>query len=421
MRVLLVSCCVLWGVLLGAGGLGATPLRPAFDREGEGLSVAQAGVGLQRLRAGSRTLTIDVGGTVELAWLYWSGDDRPCQIDPVSGLCGISVSPYKDQILRLDNVRVNGQVLGMETEPVTGREPILHLAYGADVTELVRAKGSGRVSFRISDADTDNNLTELDGAGLLVLYTVPGGAPARVLGFHGSDYAFGESLTPGDPTVTSAVTFAHGAAKRPRRGAVVLFVGRGQKDRRPDQIEIRGNQVLADRLDGSSGPAWDTERLPVDVAGGSLSTTVQLLSEPWGKSPDSLLWVAAALWLPLPEPEGCTAGAWSERQQWTETGLSPGQKVRDVFTESFRYGGIGNIPLRAALRFQGGGGVVGSAKVLIREASAAMLNSTYRDLEYPYSRSQVITLTDRALHSGDSARMGELASLLREANEAGCD
>lgn len=420
MSSLRVLTCFLGGVVLGVATLSATPLRLAFDREGEGLALAQAGVGLRGLGGGGRTLTVQVDGPVELAWLYWTGREISCVVDPVSGVCGISRQPYKDQALRLDGVPLTGTVLGSEFQPVTGRGPILNIGYGVDVTEKVRAKGTGRLAFTLSDGDRDLNL-ELDGAGLIVLYTVANGPSARVLGFHGLDFAYGEDFTPGPTEVTEAVTFAHGATKGARRGELALLVGDGQGSRRPDRIEIRNNQPLLERLNGSAGAQFDADRFPVNVPGRMLATTVQIFSEAWGMNPDSLLWVAAALWLPLPEPQGCTTDVWNGRPEWPGTGIAPGQRVRDTFSQSNHYGQIGNVTLRAALRFKGGGGVLGAAKVLIREGAAALLNATHPTLEYPYTRSQLIVMVNRALGSGDSAQMGELAALLREANEAECE
>jgi hypothetical protein len=421
MRGIFASACFLGGVALGAVELRATPLHPAFVLEGEGLALAQAGVGLIRLPAGSAELALDVGGPVELAWLYWAGHDYPCQADPETHVCSIPEEPFKDQVLRLDNLPITGQVLGTEFQPVTSHGPTLHVAYGLDVTEQVRAKGTGRLAFQIADGNPGNNLAALDGAGLLVVYTGPDGPRARVLGFHGGDFAYGDDLTPGETTITEAVTFAHGAVKGARQGAVALLVGGAVKERRPDRIEIRGNPSLTDQLDGSSGPEWDADRIPVSVPGRTLATTVQIFSEPWGRTPDSLIWVAAALWLPLPEPQGCSVDIWNGRPEWTGTGVAPGQLVKDVFSESFRYGQVGNVTLRSALRFQSGGGLLGAAKLLIREGAAALLNAAHRSLEYPYPRSQVIVLVDAALHSGDAQRMQDLAETLREANAAGCE
>jgi hypothetical protein len=398
--------------------LRATPLRLAFDREGAGLSVAQAGVGLKATRTGA--LTLDVHGPVELAWLYWGGHDRHCAVDPVSQVCEISSEPFKDQVLQLDGLQITGQVLGTEFQTATSSGSILHVAYGADVTEQVRARGTGRQTFRIADGDPASNLTDLDGAGLLVLYADPDGPRARVLGFHGGDFAYGEDLAPGETTVTQAVTFAHGATKGARQGEVLLFVGGAEKGR-PDRIEIRGKRGVTDQLDSSSGHEWDAERLPVTVPARTLATTVQIFSEPWGEFPDSFLWIAAVLWLPVREPQGCSAEIWSGRGDWTGTGIAPSQRVNNVFSAAVAYGDIGTVTLRTALHFQVGGGLLGTAKALVREGAAALLNAAHKDLEYPYTRNQVIVLVNGALRTRDVAQMGELVTLLRKANAAGCE
>jgi hypothetical protein len=407
-------------MVLGTADLRATPLRLAFDREGDGLAVAQVGVGLRTSATRTAALTLDVGGPVELAWLYWAGHDRHCAVDPISQVCEISSEPFKDQILLLDGLPVTGAVLGTEYQSATSSGSILHVAYGADVTEQVRARGSGRVVFRIADGDPASNLTDLDGAGLLVLYTDPEGPRARVLGFHGGDFAYGEDLAPGETTITEAVTFAHGAAKGARQGDVLLFVAGAEKGR-PDRIEIRGKPGSTDRLDSSSGNEWDAERIPVTVAGRTLGTTVQIFSEPWGEFPDSLLWVTAVLWLPLREPQGCSAEVWSGRGDWTGTGIAQSQRIKNVFSAATLYGEVGDVTWRTALRFQVGGGLLGTAKALVREGAAALLNAAHKDLEYPYTRNQVITLVNGALRTNDVAQMGELVTLLRAANAAGCN
>ena len=71
-----------------ASSVRATPLRPAFDLQGPGLSIAVAGAGMLGPAGRSQTLTVTVGGPVELALLYWAGRDRPCPVDPPgSGQC----------------------------------------------------------------------------------------------------------------------------------------------------------------------------------------------------------------------------------------------------------------------------------------------------------------------------------------------
>lgn len=419
------ASALLLGLLLAAGisapGAAATPLQLAFDLQGPGLAVAHAGVGLRGLGAGTRSLTVHVREPIELALLYWAGRQYPCAPDPVAGGCAAPEEPYRDQVLRFDGTLIQGTLIGTETQPDANPGAILNVGYMADVTGIVRARGGTRRVFSIADGDPASNLSSLAGAGLLVVYTRPSGPDARVIGFHGLDFAYGEDRAHGAPEITEAVTINHGAARRNRRGELVIFAGDAVSIA-PDRIDIRDNPSLLDRLDGSAGSAWDADVFPVDIPGGSIATTVQLFSEPPRQNPDSLLWVMAALRVPLPEPTGCTPDLWSGRTGlWQSTGIRTTQTLRNTFVESSRYGALGNATILAALRFQeGGAGALGAAKTLLRAAAAALLNAAHPQLEYPHTRTQVITAVDSALRGGDAGAMLELAAGLDEANRARC-
>ena len=104
---------------------------------------------------------------------------------------------------------------------------------------------------------------------------------------------------------------------------------------------------------------------------------VQVFSEPVGRNPDSLLWVMAALWLPLPVPSGCSAAFWDRSPGlWNATGTLPGQKVSDLFTETKRYGPVATVTARAALRFQHGAGLLGAAKALKRHLAKSSVGAS---------------------------------------------
>ncbi|HSK75194.1 MAG TPA: hypothetical protein VLQ45_01950 [Thermoanaerobaculia bacterium] len=409
-------------VLLGSATvLEATALFPAHDLEGPGLSVAYAGAGL--LGGRSKNLTVVIGGPVELALLYWAGRDRPCPQDEPGGPCVLPEDgPYKDQVLALDLAPVEGTLLGSESQPDTNAGPINNLGYVADVTDLVRSRGTGRQTFRISDADPASNLADLDGAGLLVVYTDPAvTAPARVIVYHGLDFAYGEDRTAGDTQVTDPFTFNHGAARASaRRGKLVVFAA-DAVDIGPDRIDVSRNPSLSNRLDGSAGASWDADLFPVDVPAGAGATSVQVFSEPVGKNPDSVLWVMAALWLPLPVPSGCSAAFWDRSQSlWSATGTLPRQKVSELFSESKRYGPVAMVTARAALRFKHGGGLLGAAKALAQAGVAALLNAGHPRVEFPLTRTQVITRVDTTLRSEDAAKMLDVARELGAASAAEC-
>lgn len=407
-------------ILLGSGAA-ATALFPAHDLEGPGLSVAYAGAGL--LGGRSRNLPVVIGGPVELALLYWAGRDRPCPQEEPDGPCvlpdrGLS----KDQLLSLDGAAVEGTLIGSEEQPDTNAGPINNLGYVADVTGLVRSRGTGRQVFRVSDPDPASNLTDLDGAGLLVVYTDPAeSAPSRVIVYHGLDFAYGEDRAAGDTRVTDPFTFNHGAARATaRRGKLVVFAADAVKVG-PDRIDVSRNPSLENRLDGSAGHAWDADLFSVDVPAGAGATSVQVFSEPVGKNPDSVLWVMAALWLPLPVPSGCSAAFWNRSPGlWSATGTLPAQKVSDLFTEAKRFGPVAAVTARAALRLQHGSGVAGAARALVQNGVAALLNAGHPRVEFPLTRTQVITRVDTALRSEDGVKILDAARELGLANAEEC-
>lgn len=405
--------------LLFAVSLQARPLEKIYDHQAPGLSVAIGGVGLAGLGGSTRSLNVVIGGPVELALLYWTGRDRPCPLNAQTLECPVFPEPFKDQLLMLDGLPVLGALLGTETQPATGRGSILNLAYMADVTEIVRAKGTGQQRFGISDGDRARNLTDLNGAGLLVVYTDPARPAARIIVHQGLEFAYGEDWTPGATQVADPFTFNHGAARAARQGELFLFVGDSTRDR-PDRIDISHAASVFDTLDNSAGSSWDADRIPVLVPGGMISTTVQIFSEPWGGNADSLLWPMAALRLPLPVLKACQSAFWNTHPGSWGGGIQPTQLVRNVFSQSEGYGSSASVTLRTALRFQDGPDLLGAAKALIRAGAAALLNSAHSQLEYPRTRTQVITQVDDALRSKDMTKIQTLTQELEEANGGNC-
>lgn len=414
---------IAWSLfsLLVPSALRATALHRAYDLQGPGLTMSVAGVGLQGWKGASRSLSIKIDGPVELALLYWAGRDRPCpQEPPGSGVCVIPSEPYKDQVLTLDGTLVLGKVIGGEVQPDANPGAIHNLGFMAEVTEQVRAKGMGRLVFRIGDGEPNNNLADLDGAGLLVISSVPGRPAARVVVFHGLDFAYGEDRTPGAPQIMEPIAFNHGAARTQRLGVMAIFAADALASA-PDRIDIGNNPSIVNRLDGSAGAQWDAEVLPVSIPGGSLSTTVSLASEPFGRNPDSLLWVMAALRVPLPVATGCSEGFWaSHLDAWKGSGLNPDQLVRSTFVEAAAYGELSGVTLRTALRLSGGSDLPGAVRSLVSEAAAALVNAVHPRLEYPLTRTQVITEVDTALRSHDASTIRDLARRLEPWNGAEC-
>lgn len=336
--------CVLVLLLTMAAATSATTLAPALDVQGQGLSMAASGVGLAGLGSGSRSVTVNIGGPVQGAMLYWAGRDRPCPMS--GGVCTIPSQPYKDQRLRFDGTLLTGTIIGTEFQPVSAGGPINNIGYLADVTSIVQARGTGSQTFTIMDGDTGSNLFRLNGATLVVIYTVPGDTNVyRIMMFDGLDFAYGADPTPGGTRVTSPVTFNHGALPGARSAQLLVASGDGTHDR-PDRIAISNHPSLLNTLDGSAGAEWDNDLIAINIPGGVGSTTVQLFSEPANQNPDSLLWEVAALRVflrqetppppPPPPPtgdEGCTPGYWKNHTSaWAGSGYSPGQTAGSVFS-----------------------------------------------------------------------------------------
>jgi len=100
---------------------------------------------------------------------------------------------------------------------------------------------------------------------------------------------------------------------------------------------------------------------------------------------------------------GCTPGFWKNcTQQWLDTGYSTSQTVSSVFTVPSCSGDLGSATLLGALGFNGGSGVTGASRILLRAAVAGLLNSA--KLEYPLPTAQVISQVNTALASCDRPR-----------------
>src|SRR5215210_89257 len=427
------SClCKKWlpvlslALALIAGGASATPLSVALDLQGQGLAVADGGVGMQGIGTGTRSLTVDIGGPVQAALLYWVGRDRPCPMS--GGSCVIPSQPYKDQVIRFEGNLITGTIIGTEMQPVSGGGPINNIGYLADVTSLVQAKGTGLQTFSLKDGDTSSNLFRLNGAGLLVIYTdAADTAMYRLIVYDGLDFAYGADPTPGAARVTVPVTFNHGADTAPRVGRLRVFAGDAEAGR-PDRIDVSNNGSVFNGLDASDGISFDSDALVVNIPAGVASTTAQLFSEPVNQNPDSLLWVLGVLRLPLPGPgpnetgdEGCTPGYWKNHEDsWAGTGYAPGQTVGSVFSGSAAFPSLASKTLLQTLAGGGGPGLEGAAKILLRAAVAALLNAGHSGVDYPRTTAEILADTNAALTSGNRDTMLNLANGLDNDNNRGC-
>jgi hypothetical protein len=82
--------------------------------------------------------------------------------------------------------------------------------------------------------------------------------------------------------------------------------------------------------------------------------------------------------------------------------------------------GLDNRTLRQALSFQGGSSNTAAARILLRAAVAALLNSAHPDVDYPRTTAEVIADVNAALASNSRSTMLALAAELDADNNLGC-
>jgi hypothetical protein len=119
------------------------------------------------------------------------------------------------------------------------------------------------------------------------------------------------------------------------------------------------------------------------------------------------------------EGRGCTPGYWKQEHHFDSwVTYLPTQTLESVFDVPDALG-MDNTTLVAALAGGGGPGVTGGAKILLRAAVAALLNTTSLS-GYPLTTAQVISQVNTALASNNRNTMLTLATTLDNNNNLGC-
>ena len=114
--------------------------------------------------------------------------------------------------------------------------------------------------------------------------------------------------------------------------------------------------------------------------------------------------------------EGCTPGFWKNHpEEWP----IPNRTLEEVYNVPYAFG-LDNNTLRQALSFQGGPGLAGMARNLLRHSVAGLLNILHPDIEYPLTEGQVINRTNTALNSGSRAQMEAQKNEFASFNRRGC-
>ncbi|ANM31094.1 hypothetical protein ABI59_18210 [Acidobacteria bacterium Mor1] len=118
--------------------------------------------------------------------------------------------------------------------------------------------------------------------------------------------------------------------------------------------------------------------------------------------------------------QGCTPGFWKNHRCFWE-GYSPYEKLGSVFdTLNTHYPCLAWDRMKDALHYRGGKGHWGAARVLLRHATAAVLNASNGDVLYAWTEQQIIDEVNAALATKDRHTMLELKNELDALNNAGC-
>lgn len=385
------SMVLVFIVALGLGGLAVTDARadgtetlgpPSVAIE-PGTGFVAAGTGMVA-QPGSIDLDVPAGVTVKQVLLYWNAFNTV----PTPG----------DDTLSVNGTPVTGSLIGGPTVFFFTEE---NTVFRADITALgMVAPGMNTLVL------TDLSFTSLypdAGAGALVIID-DGGTPAEIGVADGSDLAFFQFASPLDTTVPQTFGFTPvGAA---RTADLVLFAGSVFDSNRPNRVDVTVDGVTTQYVNvfgNFDGDQWDTVQLLVDIPADASSLTVQALSVSDGSEnlPASLSWVAAGLSVPPGEGdgEGCTPGFWKNVRKhgvyWVATGYSPGDDFDAAFGVDLN---DPDITLLQALKAKGGG--LGK---LLRHGTAALLNASHPDVDYPLSAAEVIA----AVQAGDADALAD--------------
>jgi hypothetical protein len=121
--------------------------------------------------------------------------------------------------------------------------------------------------------------------------------------------------------------------------------------------------------------------------------------------------------------EGCTPGAWKNRLRHIgagdETEFEFNTPVKDVWPAAEAY--LGDDTLLRALNYGGGSSFGEKVQILLRAATAAVLNASHPGVDYDLTVAQIKAAGNAAILSGDKDTVIDLAEALDDFNNQGCD
>ncbi len=118
--------------------------------------------------------------------------------------------------------------------------------------------------------------------------------------------------------------------------------------------------------------------------------------------------------------EGLSPGFWKNHpDDWY--GYSPSTTIGEVFDLPDELSELSSKTFMEALNFHGGPDVVDKAKLLLRQAVAALLNAAHPGINYPLSQNEIISQVNDALATLDPDTILDLKDTLEDYNNLGGD
>ncbi|HEX2187978.1 MAG TPA: hypothetical protein VHG51_03720 [Longimicrobiaceae bacterium] len=122
--------------------------------------------------------------------------------------------------------------------------------------------------------------------------------------------------------------------------------------------------------------------------------------------------------------EGCTLGYWKQRHHHDSwTGYTTGQQLNTVFDfagGASAFASLGGDSFLAALDYKGGPNATAAARLMLKQAVAALLNAASGDVDYAMTTADIVAEVNAALDTADRDTMLALAGRLDGFNNAGC-
>jgi len=368
-----------------------------------GTDIIMAGVGLRNGQPDTIDITIPVGVTVQQVLLYWNG------------FALTAMEQGDTDTIMVNGADVTGDRIG---GPDFFFTPAWSSTYRAELSTDLLTTGANSVQVGGLVFGNVSN-----GAGLLVVVD-DGMSSAALQVADGDDTAYIGFPEPRQSTAPVTYTFA--SADVDRSADISLFAASVFLETcRPSVLRIWVDDTLAltveNALESSDGAEWDTYASPTFVVpAGATSITAQLFSENLGilcpnANPASMVWLASALTLEVPEDvgegEGCTPGYWRQPHHcdsYPEPYMCS-TRFDDVFDDAF-----GSATLKRVAAGRAGGS--NALRQLGKHTVAALLNAQSSDVSYPLTADEVIMMFNAA-YPGTNAEYRALKDFFEMFND----